>query len=290
MLIQEEHTVESLANPIRLSDYVPGKFASRPSRSGMKKAIRKNLLLVDGIVGKTGTFLTGGETLHLLRDTPATPARAFHLDIPILYEDEDLAVINKPAGVEVSGNKFKTVENALRQHLTPSSRADYLDMAQAVHRIDYATSGILIIGKTSSAVSHLNQQFEHRTVSKQYVAIVIGEIAEEGSIREKVDEKPSMSHYRKLRSQISTRFGQLTLVELIPETGRRHQLRKHLLSIGHPILGDKLYFLSDMIFRGRGMFLHARSVSFDHPVTGKRMEFTAPLPNKYLRIFPDLNL
>ena len=290
MLIQEEHIVESLANPIRLSDYVPGKFTCKPSRSGMKKAIRKNLLLVDGIAGKTATFLMGGETLQLLRDTPSTPARAFHLDIPILYEDEDLAVISKPAGVEVSGNKFKTVENALRQNLNPSARADSLNMAQAVHRIDYATSGALIIGKTSSSVSHLNKQFEQRTVGKRYIAIVIGEMPKEGSIRERVDGKPSFSYYRNLRSQISARFERLTLVELIPETGRRHQLRKHLLSIGHPILGDKLYFLPDMIFRGRGMFLHARSVSFDHPVTGKRMEFTAPLPNKYLRIFSDLNL
>lgn len=188
----------------------------------------------------------------------------------MIFEDEHLAVIHKPAGILVSGNGFKTIANALTQNIQHSTQPDAVK-PQPVHRLDYPTTGILLIGKTSSSIRSLNKMFETKEIEKSYYAVVIGNINEEGSIKTPVDDKEAHSIYTRLNSVSSKRFGQLNLLKLKPQTGRRHQLRKHLAGHGNPILGDQKYGIEGMILYGKGIYLHAYSLSFVHPFTKEKM-------------------
>lgn len=204
----------------------------------------------------------------------------------VLFEDDYLAVVRKPAGILVSGNSFKTIAHALPQNLKPSSLID-TTLPQPVHRLDYATTGLLLIGKTSASIRALNVLFELKQVKKAYYAVTIGEMEGEGTITTEIEGKASRSHYNLLKSISSKRFGQLNLLELIPETGRRHQLRKHMASIGNPILGDKEYGFEGLILNGKGLYLHASSLDFVHPFTNKKINIEDELPDRFKKIFPE---
>lgn len=216
--------------------------------------------------------------------TEITPGKKLVFPLRVLFEDDHLAAIHKPAGILVSGNSFKTIANVLPQNLQRSSLPD-ATRPQPVHRLDYATTGILLVGKTSSSIRALNQMFANKNIEKTYYAVAIGEMSEQGEMVAPIDGKPSHSIYRRHKSVPSTRFGQLNLLELKPETGRRHQLRKHLSGIGHPILGDKDYGIEGLLLYGKGMYLHAHSVSFIHPFTGARMILEDELPIRFGKLF-----
>lgn len=202
----------------------------------------------------------------------------------VLFEDDHLAVIHKPAGILVSGNSFKTITNALAENLQQSSLPD-VTKPQPVHRLDYATTGVLLVGKTSSSIRLLNKMFEEKKVEKTYYAVTIGEMTNAEKITSKIDGKRSQSMYKLLESVTSKRFGKLNLVKLKPHTGRRHQLRKHLSSIGNPILGDAAYGIENLILNGKGLYLHAYSLSFIHPFTNKKVFFKGKFPQKFEKIF-----
>lgn len=280
----ESHFVPELSGPVRLSDYAGGIFQSVPSRKGMKKAIDNGLVLLNGNMAHTVDLLVGGERIELFENT-AKQRPAIDLRLKVIFEDDQLAVIEKPAGIEVSGNKRWTIANALSSNLKTSNEADALKFAEPIHRLDYPTSGVLLIGKTSTAVIALNRLFEERLIEKVYHAITIGSMDGEGTIDSPIDGKPSVSTYRVLQTVVSERFGCLNLVELRPLTGRRHQLRKHLSEIGHPILGDKDYGSEGMILNGNGLYLHASSLSFVHPITQEKLTIWSSLPKKFVKIF-----
>jgi 23S rRNA pseudouridine1911/1915/1917 synthase len=143
-----------------------------------------------------------------------------------------------------------------------------------------------LVGKTSNSIRALNQMFEVKTITKTYYAVTIGKMKTEGEITTDIDDKPSESHYKVLDSVDSKRFGQLNFVQLQPKTGRRHQLRKHLASIGNPILGDKDYGIADLILNGKGLYLHAYSLSFIHPFTNESIYITDAFPKRFLKLFP----
>lgn len=270
---------------MRLSDYAGGIFNLIPSRKGMKKAIDKGWVTIDGKPATTGDFLNGGETIELIIvETKSRPS--IELKIDVLYEDDFLAVINKPAGIEISGNRKWTIENALSNSLKRSEQQDALVYPEAVHRLDYPTTGALLIGKTRSAVVALNQLFSDKQVTKIYLAIAIGEMNLSGTISTDVDGKPSRSEYTVLNSVASERFGKLNLMQLNPLTGRRHQLRKHLSSIGNPILGDRKYGMEGLILKGKGLYLHSLSLEFSHPFTNQKLIIEVPTPKKFLKLFP----
>ncbi|MFD2790135.1 Ribosomal large subunit pseudouridine synthase C [Arenibacter antarcticus] len=202
----------------------------------------------------------------------------------VLFEDEHLAVIHKPAGILVSGNSFKTIANALGQNVQPSNLPD-ATKPQPVHRLDYATTGILLIGKTNSSIRALNKMFEDKKVEKTYFAVTIGEMNDHGQITSEIDGKKSQSNYSLSESVTSIRFGKLNLVALYPQTGRRHQLRKHLSRIDNPILGDTTYGIENLILRGKGLYLHAYSLSFIHPFTNKQVYIKDEFPQRFTKIF-----
>lgn len=280
----QTHTVPKINQLMRLSDYGIGLFGEVHTKSALKKAIKKNCFKVNGKPACTGTYVREGDCIQFSPPAPVSPKKKLILELKVLYEDDYLALIHKPAGILVSGNKFMTVKNALEQNLEKSSQP-YATSPQPIHRLDYATTGILLVGKTISSIRALNKMFENKEIKKSYRAISIGEMKAQGEICNEIDGKEAKSHFKVLDSVDSERFEKLNLVELIPETGRRHQLRKHLHSIGHPILGDKDYFLEGLILKGKGMYLHAYSLEFRHPITSESMRFTCDLPKKFRKIF-----
>lgn len=282
----ERHIVPKLDQKQRLSDYVGGLFNLIPSRKGMKKAIDKGWVRVNGKPASTGDFLSGGETIELTVSEEKTRPE-IDLDLEVIFEDDFLAIINKPAGIEVSGNRKWTIENALKRNLKPSSQPDALTYPEAIHRLDYPTTGALLIGKTRKAVSELNRMFAGKEIRKTYLAVTIGEMDAEGVVTSPIDGKESVSRFKVLNSAFSERFGKLNLLELNPVTGRRHQLRKHLSSIGNPILGDNDYGIDGMILKGKGLYLHSWSLHFKHPFTDEQLAVDAPIPKKFLKLFSE---
>lgn len=285
MHILDTHTAIIQETPIRIQEYGIGIFKTIPTRSALKKAIKKKRILVNGSPVTTAKMIVGGEMIALIDAKENLPKKQLEIDLEVIFEDDHLAIINKPAGILVSGNSFKTIDNALPQNIKKSTSKDVV-RPRPVHRLDYPTTGLLIIGKTSSSILALNKLFEHTQIQKTYYAVTIGNMKPEGSISSSIEEKEAYSKYKVLASVTSERFQQLNLVQLSPKTGRRHQLRKHLSSIGHPILGDKEYGKKDMILKGKGLYLHAASLAFTHPITKENMCFKSQLPNKFSKIFP----
>ncbi|TLX75996.1 RluA family pseudouridine synthase [Labilibacter sediminis] len=284
----ESYIVPPLSNRVRLSDFAPGIFKSLVSKKATKNAIKKGLVWVNGKKGYTGDFILGGETVDLYQAKEDSSKPSIQLDINVYFEDDYLAIVNKPAGVVVSGNKRLTLENALPSVLNKSSQPDALNRPEPIHRLDFPTSGALLIGKTQSMVIALNKLFETREIDKRYLAITIGKQKPEGIINEDIDQKASKSEYSVIKSVPSDRFNYLNLVQLNPHSGRRHQLRKHLLFIGNPILGDAVYYIEDKILKGKGLYLHSHSLKFLHPVTKENIHCIVPPPSKFHKLFPDI--
>ncbi|MBO0341970.1 RluA family pseudouridine synthase [Muricauda lutimaris] len=280
----ETHIVPNIATPQRLQEYGVGIFEAIPTKSALKKALKKKHITVDGVIASTATLINGGEHITLRIPTETKPKKQLDFPLKVLFEDEYLAAVHKPAGIEVSGNKFKTLANALPQNLGPSQLSG-ATTPQPVHRLDYATTGIVLVGKTNSSIRALNKMFEDKFISKTYYAVTIENMKQSGTITAEIDGKPSHSEYKVLESVPSQRFGTLNLVELHPKTGRRHQLRKHLHGLGNPILGDKDYALEGLLLKGKGLYLHAYALEFEHPFTNEHIHITDELPRKFKKIF-----
>ncbi|MDB9755584.1 RluA family pseudouridine synthase [Winogradskyella sp.] len=273
-----------MSTRIRLQEYGVGLFKSAFTKSALKKALKKNYITVNEHIATSATYIQGGECikLEIPKDSVVTKSLIFRLTI--LFEDDYLAIIHKPAGILVSGNSFKTIANALGQNLKRSTRID-ATKPQPVHRLDYATTGILMVGKTSSSIRDLNQLFRAKAIKKTYFAVTIGKMETEGDLNADIDTKTSQTTYKVLATVTSKRFGCLNLVQLQPKTGRRHQLRKHLSGIGNPILGDKTYGKKDLILNGQGLYLHAHALHFKHPFTNNVLTIKDPLPKRFLKLF-----
>ncbi|REH50643.1 RluA family pseudouridine synthase [Tenacibaculum gallaicum] len=281
----ETHIVKTIDNTIRLQEYAVGIFKTIPTKSGIKKAIKKRLVKVNGKTATTALYIKGGETIELLQSKENSQKKHFNFPLDILFEDDHLAIIYKPAGILVSGNSFATIDNALVQNLQKSTLSD-ATRPRPVHRLDYPTSGLLLIGKTTESIIALNQLFEKKEIRKTYYAICIGKMGRSGEIDLPIDNKSAFTSFEVIQSVESPRFDFLNLVELNPKTGRKHQLRKHLLIINSPILGDKDYFLENKILKGKGLFLHASTLTFTHPFSKEEITITKELPKKFKKIFP----
>jgi RluA family pseudouridine synthase len=279
-IVIEHHIVPEGTSKQRLSDYLIGVFKTIPTRKGIKKAIKKGSVRVNGEIQNTAHWIESGQIIELL-DIEKTPQKIFPLEFPVLFEDNYLAIINKPAGYVVSGNLYQTIENALPHHLTPSNQLDALKNYRAVHRLDALTSGLLLIAKTRIARVKLGKLFEERNIQKTYQALVIGKTPTDGTIQIPVDDKPSLSEFKTLKQVRSLRNDWLSLLELYPKTGRTHQLRIHLSNIGFPILGDKIYGKEGEILKHKGLFLCATRLEFEHPFTKEKIDLRIESPNKF---------
>jgi 23S rRNA pseudouridine1911/1915/1917 synthase len=280
-------TIPKQFSESRLQEAAVGLFKNISTKSSLKKVLKKKLICLNGKVATTADFVRGGENLELFQDMTSAPHVQIELPVEVLFEDDHLAFVYKPSGIAVSGNKKWTLENALHKALEPSSQFDALSRPDPIHRLDYATSGVLLVGKTSTAVIALNQLFETRKIEKTYLAVAIGEIIPSGSLENKIDGKDAKTSFALIDRIASPRFGFLNLVTLQPETGRKHQIRKHLSDFGNPILGDRLYGKETMILKGKGLYLHASNLAFIHPVTNENMRVSAKVPKKILKLFPN---
>lgn len=283
MIKIESHKVTSASTPIRLLDFCMLKFEFINTRAGIKKLIKKGFVKIDGMPTSGGQWLVADQKVELYSGYPAQH-KVFEMKLDIVYEDDEIAVIYKPAGIEVSGNKFKTIQNALVFNLKPSHQKDLLSRPVPVHRLDYPTSGLLICAKTHQAAVNLGRQFEEKTIEKTYVAIVNGKIENEGRIDLDIDGKHAETLFEKVKTISSIKVGHISLLKLNPLTGRTHQLRKHLASIGHPIVGDGLYNTDFPLLKGKGLFLSATEIYFYHPISKSKIELKTNIPHKFISL------
>ncbi len=279
MKLLETHIVPKLNSPVRIQEYDVSVFKSITTKSSLKKTIKKKLILINGKTATTATHILENDTIEIYAEE-IVPKKIFKLIIPVIFEDEHIAILNKPAGFPTNGNYFKTIENALPHNLKSSEAMDALQFPKPVHRLDNPTSGILIVAKTKSAQINLHQQFERQEISKIYQAIVIGKTILKGEINSAVAEKEAFTSYETLQTVPSLQNEFLSHVKLFPTTGRTHQLRIHLASIHHPIVGDQIHGKAIENYK-KGLFLCATSIEFLHPTTKEKLSFTIKPPNKY---------
>lgn len=256
------------------------------SRAFVQKLCDSGRVLVNGEICKTGYKLRAGDKVSVDYDE-AELGKIEDIDLPILYEDDDCIVINKPAGV---------LTHALGKHGNEASVASFLrskvvgldgDRAGIVHRLDRATTGVIIGAKNQAALTALQKQFSQRKTKKTYIAIVKGHLdPSEAVIDMPIERNPKApATFRvgangkeaKTRYKVLEEGVKYSLVELTPETGRTHQLRVHLAKVGHPIVGDPLYGGAKY---GDRLYLHALSLEITLP-TSERKIFTAPLPTDF---------
>jgi RluA family pseudouridine synthase len=275
-----EHTVPINTTPVRLIDYALKVIETLPTRSGAKKAIKRGQLLLNGKPAIESIWVKPGMRLTHIQDENSTK-KGYKFSVEVIFEDEYLAVVNKPAGLPVSGNFFRTLENALPYNLKKTAHKNTLVQPLPVHRVDASTSGLVLVAKTSLTRIALGQQFEQQAIQKTYHAVVIGKPGLSGVIDQSIDSKPAKSSYEVLISVRSLKYDYLSLVKLMPFTGRTHQLRIHCAKMEHPILGDKLYTPEELLFKGKGLFLAATGISFVHPETQKTVDIEIPLPLKF---------
>ncbi len=279
-MIRETHRVPDGVQGVRLSDYARTAFPEIPSRKAAAKAIKRGELRIDGETAHSGDWIKTGQRLEWMESQRAVP-KIYRLPLDVVFEDDYLAVINKPPGIEVSGNKFKTIENALPGSLAPSTQSDALRWPRPVHRLDYSTSGLLLVAKTAAAQVFLGKQFEERNIHKRYRAVVVGKISASGQVNEPINALPAQSEYTPIEPVPSLRSGHLTLIDLFPLTGRTHQLRIHMAAIGHAIVGDQKYGREGNVLKGKGLFLAAVELRFPHPATHREQVVSIETPPKF---------
>ena len=275
-----KHKVLFKEKDIRINEYLIGVFPSLPSRKSIKKALKKEKILVDGLIADSSLWITLGMNIELLSEDNFE-TKVYPIDLEVIFEDEYLAVVNKPAGLVSSGNQFRTLQNAIAGHIKRSNQADAIYPPLLVHRLDSATSGLVIIAKTASSVQQLSKMLAEHEIQKTYAALLIGNIDAEGKIEISIDDKPAISEYKRVKQIPSEAFDFLSWVELFPLSGRTHQLRIHMAKNNSPILGDRLYGDHEKNIKGKGLFLSAIALSFFHPFSKETISIEIPLPKKF---------
>lgn len=281
MKLIETHIVPAGVNNIRLQEYAVSIFKAAPTKSSIKKAIKRGEIKIDGRDTNTGDWIKEGQKIELF--SQEVPDKIFNLKLEILFEDEHIAVINKPAGYPTSGNYFRTITNALPYNLRPSTATTVLPSPQPVHRLDNPTSGLLLIAKTGDSLRKLHRDFEERKVQKVYTALVYGKFKQGKLLQNEIENKASETEIKPIKS-FQYLDWDLTIVQAIPRTGRTHQIRIHLAQSGFPIVGDKVYGLKTDSLNSKGLFLAATSLKFQHPVSSEWMNIACPPPKRFIKI------
>lgn len=297
--MEEQYTLvtETGINGIRLDKYLSDRLPDAITRSFLQKLIKEEQVTVDGRLQKANYKLKPEQTIQITIP-PAEETAILPEDIPldILYEDNDLLVINKPKDMVVhpsAGHYTGTLVNAIMFHCKESLSGINGEIRPGiVHRIDKDTTGSLIICKNDESHLKIAEQIKEHSVKRIYRGIVSGTLKEsegtvEGNIgRHPIDRKkmalvtkggkPAITHYRVLEQ-----FKNAAYMEFRLETGRTHQIRVHMASIGHPLLGDTVYGNAKNPYKLNGQTLHAMTIGFIHPTTGEYLEVSAPIPEYF---------
>ena len=294
--MKQQFTVAAEDGGMRIDKYL-SMYCEELSRSYLQKLLKEQEVLVNEKAVKSNYKVSPGETVQLSLPEAVEPEiEAEEMSLDILYEDEDIILINKPKGMVVhpaAGHYSGTLVNGLMAHCRDSlSGINGVMRPGIVHRIDMDTTGVIIVCKNDMAHNSIAEQLKEHSITRKYYAVVHGVLKADGGIinapigRHPVDRKKmsinekngreAVTHYRVLE-----RFKQFTYVECQLETGRTHQIRVHMASTGHPILGDQVYGPAKSPFRLNGQTLHAGVLGIIHPKSGAYMEFTAPLPEYF---------
>lgn len=292
----------------------------KTSRNRIQQAADAGCIIVNGKPVKSSYKVKPGDQVSIVMDRPRYDFEIIPQDIPldIVYEDEYLLVVNKQPGLVVHpghGNYSGTLVNALAWHFKDNPDYDVTDPRLGlVHRIDKDTSGLLVVAKTPEAKTYLGKQFFNKTTRREYVALVWGDFKEDNGtivgnigrnpknkLQMTVLDDPELGKHAVTHFKVMERFGFVTMVKCVLETGRTHQIRVHMLHTGHPLFNDERYG-GDKILKGvksasytkfvENCFavcprqaLHARTLGFKHPVTGEEMDFEAPIPDDMQSLF-----
>ena len=281
--IIESHIVPENPSKIRLRDYIFEVFGILPTKKSAKKAIKKGNVLVNGEECQSGLWISTGQKIELV-ESEINLNQLYELKINVHYEDDYLAVVEKPAGIPVNGNFHKTLENSLPKNLSKSPVSDSLAWPGPVHRLDKSTGGLVIVAKTYEARVKLGWQFQNREVSKRYRAIIMGKLEGEGILNVPIDNREAITRYNVISIMPSIKNQFLTLIDAYPQTGRYHQIRRHFAEKGFPILGDKLYGPKGNILLGKGLFLWAVELNFVHPIKNNSLNIKIDEPVKFNKI------
>ncbi|WP_455804751.1 RluA family pseudouridine synthase [Clostridium butyricum] len=279
---------------LRIDKYLSNIFKDK-SRSFIQGLIEKENVKVNSKSLKSNYKLKKADEIEIMIPEPEIlSVEAENIPIDIVYEDEDVIVVNKAQGMVVHpapGNYNGTLVNALLYHCKDLSSINGVIRPGIVHRIDKDTSGILVIAKNDDAHNKLSEQLKDHSMKREYYALIEGRLKNnDGTIdkplgrckkdRLKIgiieDGKRAVTHY-----EVVERYNGYTLVKCVLETGRTHQIRVHMASIGFPLVGDPLYGFKRQKFKLEGQVLHARTLGFIHPRTGEYMEFTSELPQYF---------
>jgi len=286
---------------IRLDKYVAEKCPEL-SRTQAQKLVGDGLVTVNDQVAKAGLKLNAGDRLRIMLPPPPDASLSPEaIPLNIIFEDSDLLVIDKPAGLTVHpapGHPHHTLINAVLSHVPDLPQADDLRRPGVVHRLDKDASGLMVVAKNSQAQLDLISQFKARSVVKAYLVLVRGCVTpDDGVIEAPIGRDPrhrkrmavvADDEGREARTQyhVVRHVGDDTLLEVRPETGRTHQIRVHLSAIGYPVVGDRVYGArSDKLPR---LFLHACRLGFKLPSTGEYREFTSSLPPDLERLLAEI--
>lgn len=283
----------------RLDKFV-GDRCPELSRTHAQELIEEGSITVNGKAAKPSLKLNPGDKINVIIP-PAPPSRleAENIPLKIVYEDTDILIVDKPAGLAVHpapGHPSHTLANAVLNYL-PALGEDADSLRPGiVHRLDKDTSGLILVAKNRAAQANLAEQFKNRTVKKSYITLVKGKLTpEKGTIEAAIGRDPRhrqrmavVAKGREARTEyrVIRYYGNYTLLEIKPETGRTHQIRVHLAAIGFPVAGDVTYGVKSPLFLRQ--FLHAGKIGFHLPSTGAFVEFTSPLPTDLEKVLKEI--
>ena len=293
----------TISEKVRVDKYLAEAYPEI-TRSYMQKLIEDGLVLVNGISCTKKTAVSEGDIVSFeIPEPKELDVSAEDIPLHIVYEDDSLIVVNKPRGMVVhpaNGNQEGTLVNALLHHCKGRlSSINGVIRPGIVHRIDKDTSGILVVAKTDSAHLSLAEQIKEHSVKREYVALLDGVIKHDnGTVNkpigrsEKDRKKMSITMHNSRNAvthyEVLERYSGYCLVKCRLETGRTHQIRVHMASLGHPVTGDSVYGAKKQKLFQRGQLLHAKTIGFIHPESGEYMEFTSDLPEEFQEVLRKL--
>lgn len=301
--MKQELFPEIADSGLRIDKYL-SSVNEQLSRSYIQKLLKSGLVLVDGKPVKASYQVDEGDVISLdIPEAVEPEIEPENMDLDILYEDQDVILVNKPKGMVVhpaAGHYSHTLVNGLMYHCKDQlSGINGVMRPGIVHRIDMDTTGVIIACKNDMAHNSIAAQLKEHSITRRYQAIVHGVLKDDaGTIEGPIGRHPTdrkkmainhkngkeaVTHYKVLE-----RFGQATYIECRLETGRTHQIRVHMASLGHPLLGDTVYGSSKNPYHLQGQALHAMILGFVHPITGEYLEFEAPLPEYFSKLLEKL--